>query len=474
MSDGHPAIAGKSYWDIVVGEFRKNRLASAALVVIFLLFLMAVTAPLVANGRPYRAVHADGTVEYPLFAALARSELIVLLAGVAVPVAAAVALRRGRGRGPEDRGRIRSQSAAGAAVAMVVGGIALTFFKTDVLIPENHHKELLAKGQLESAVFAPIPFSPGPTDHTRINRPPSLGATYGIDAATIRALDRRGVTETVRVKLRTRLGADDFPGRFRTSQDLDAELQRTLTPEEFTAWAPAIRAEADFGGHLLGTDKSGSDVAARLIFGSRTSLAVGFVAVGISVLIGVIYGSIMGYFGGKTDFVMMRFIEIVMSIPTFFLIITIVAFWPRNLFNIMVVIGITAWPTEARFIRAEFLRLRKQDFVTAAEALGASSFTVMFRHMLPNGIAPVLVDAAFGVGSAVFIEASLSFLGFGPGPDVPSWGAMLSESFSDSGLFLWWISMFPGFAIFVTVLCYNLVGEGLRDALDPRLRKAAA
>jgi len=224
--------------------------------------------------------------------------------------------------------------------------------------------------------------------------------------------------------------------------------------------------------HWLGTDDVGSDVLCRLIHGSRISLSVGFVAVGISCVIGVMIGSLLGYFGGKVDFFGMRFIEIMMAIPTFFLIITIVAFFPRSLLNIMVIIGITSWTGDARFIRAEFFKLRRQDFVQASRTLGLPLRSILFRHMLPNGIAPVLVNATFGIAGAIFIEAALSFLGFGVAPPTPSWGQMLSLGVSTTGRFLWWLTLFPGLAIFLTVMAYNLVGEALRDAIDPRLRKA--
>jgi peptide/nickel transport system permease protein len=223
--------------------------------------------------------------------------------------------------------------------------------------------------------------------------------------------------------------------------------------------------------HWLGTDDVGSDVLCRLIHGSRISLSVGFVAVGISSLIGIFIGAILGYFGGKVDFIGMRIVEIMMAIPTFFLIITIVAFFPRSLFNIMFIIGITSWTGDARFIRAEFFKLRKQDFVQAAKSLGLPLRSILFRHMLPNGIAPVLVNATFGIAGAIFIEAALSFLGFGVAPPTPSWGQMLSLGVSTTGRFLWWLTLFPGLAIFFTVLAYNLVGEALRDAIDPRLRQ---
>ncbi len=233
-----------------------------------------------------------------------------------------------------------------------------------------------------------------------------------------------------------------------------------------------VREQPPNAQHWLGTDDVGSDVLCRLIHGSRISLSVGFVAVGISSLIGIAIGAMLGYFGGKVDFIGMRFVEIMMAVPVFFLIITIVAFFPRSLFNIMLIIGLTTWTGDARFVRAEFLKLRKQDFVQAAISLGLPVRSILFRHMLPNGIAPVLVNATFGIAGAIFIEAALSFLGFGVAPPTPSWGQILSLGVSTTGRFLWWLTLFPGLAIFFTVLAYNLVGEALRDAIDPRLREA--
>jgi len=267
-----------------------------------------------------------------------------------------------------------------------------------------------------------------------------------------------------------KLDARDYKGMLASGKATDGILPPI--PYGFDKVPLEVREQPPNRRNWLGTDDVGADVLCRLIHGSRISLSVGFVAVGISSIIGVFIGSILGYFGGKVDFVGMRFVEIMMAIPTFFLIITIVAFFPRSLFNIMVIIGITSWTGDARFIRAEFFKLRKQDFVQSALSLGLPLRSILFRHMLPNGIAPVLVNATFGIAGAIFIEAALSFLGFGVAPPTPSWGQMLSLGVSTTGRFLWWLTLFPGLAIFLTVLAYNLVGEGLRDAIDPRLRKA--
>jgi len=268
-----------------------------------------------------------------------------------------------------------------------------------------------------------------------------------------------------------RLDATDYKGMVASGKATDAIF--APIPYGYGRTNLKVREQPPSREHWLGTDDVGSDVLCRLIHGSRISLSVGFVAVGISSVIGIFVGVILGYFGGKVDFVGMRIVEIMMAIPVFFLIITIVAFFPRSLLNIMIIIGITSWTGNARFIRAEFFKLRKQDFVQAAVSLGLPLRSILFRHMLPNGIAPVLVNATFGIAGAIFIEAALSFLGFGVAPPTPSWGQMLSLGVSTTGRFLWWLTLFPGLAIFFTVMAYNLVGEGLRDAIDPRLRKVA-
>ncbi|MDQ3332554.1 MAG: ABC transporter permease, partial [Planctomycetota bacterium] len=215
--------------------------------------------------------------------------------------------------------------------------------------------------------------------------------------------------------------------------------------------------------------KIGRDVLSRMLWGGRVSLSVGLVAVGIYVAIGIIVGSLAGFFRGWVDMFISRSIEIVIVFPAFFLILTIVAFLGPSLMNIMVVIGLTGWTGVARLIRGEFLRLADQEFVLAGRALGYSAPRLIFRHILPNAMAPVLVAATFGVAGAILTESALSFLGLGITVPTPSWGAILDEG-RDALRIAPWLIYLPGFAIFATIMSYNLAGEALRDASDPRLR----
>jgi peptide/nickel transport system permease protein len=337
------ASTPRSYWQMVWHHFRKKRLAVAGLWISLLFFLIAITAPLLANGRPVFLSH-NGHWFWPVFSG--------------------------------------------------VDGIGPYTWK-DLKKHAPFVFQLNMEGHGDFVIWPPVPYSP-----TEYNLLESLAAPTGQ--------------------------------------------------------------------HWLGTDDSGRDVLSRMIHGSRISLSVGFVAVGIALVIGILLGALAGYFGRWIDHLISRIIEILLTIPTFFLIIAIIAFLPPSIYNIMVVIGLTGWTGVARFVRAEFLKLKQLDFIMASRALGASHARIIFLHMLPNAMAPVLVSAVFGIAGAILTESSLSFLGFGVPPPTPSWGDILSQS-RDYIEFAWWLTVFPGFAIFLSITAYNLVGEGLRDAMDPKL-----
>jgi len=223
-------------------------------------------------------------------------------------------------------------------------------------------------------------------------------------------------------------------------------------------------------GHYMGTDGLGRDVFSRMLYGARISLLVGIVAVGIATAIGVVLGAVAGYYRGWVDVIIMRMVDVMLSIPTFFLILAVIAFLTPSIWNIMIVIGLTSWMGVTRLVRAEFLSLRGREFVMASETLGARDARLIFTHLLPNSLTPVIVSSVLGVASAVLVESGLSFLGLGVQAPQASWGNILTDG-KEYIQFAWWLSLFPGLAILITVLGYNLLGEGLRDVFDPRSSK---
>ena len=296
----------------------------------------------------------------------------------------------------------------------------------------SQYREALASGEAEVAIYTLIPYSP--TDRMR-------------DLPDARLL---------------------APGTYPKQQVLNDD-GKPKYPEH---WTQKATPNEVYGArmHLMGTTAYGEDLASRMIHASRIALSIGFIATGIALFLGVVIGALMGYFSGLVDLIGMRLVEVFSSIPTIYLLIAVVAFYGRNLYLMMVIIGLTGWVGYAMFTRAEFLKLRQMDYVQAARACGLPLWSVLFKHMLPNGVAPVLVSASFGIAAAILTEATLSFLGLGL-VDEPSWGQMLNQARGLGGSFFWWIAIYPGGAIFLTVFAYNLVGEALRDAIDPYAQK---
>lgn len=402
----------QGYWDLVKKQFVRNRYAYVSFWVILVLFLIAAWAPVLANGKPFVWTE-DGKTTYPLLRYLTA---------------------------PTETFSVDHIFNYAMFASLT---ISLVFFAGWLVWRKDRRTlrrkwPLLLVGGLGLALVPFLDFSNG------------------------------GVFRS------WRLDSKDYVRIYTESESGSRNITATFPPVAADPITPTPNyLEAPSGRHWLGTDKDGRDVLARMLHGARISLSVGFISVGIMTLLGIFFGALAGYYRGWVDIAISRLIEIVICFPTFFLILTIVAFIDpakRSVFHIMLVMGLVGWPGVARLVRGEFLKLADQDFVQAARALGVRNSRLMFRHMLPNAMGPVLVAAAFGVAGAILTESGLSYLGFGATPPTPTWGEMISQGkeYLDQA---WWLLVYPGLSIFVTVTVYNLAGDGLRDAMDPKLRK---
>ncbi len=430
-----------TYGAIVWEQFKANRIAWAGLWAIVAMVLLAVFAPVLCLERPFVITHLDPSsgqraVEWPWFVALLGDRNLfengvdvffnlLLVLSPAIAASCLLLIRRLRGRRRAERAAGWQRLVVGWSALVLVGMIALSVWRPGQ--PYKDYIGLHAEGVAE-------------VEHEIARqRLDALSQGARLDAASA-------------LKLRAQAPWALFPPI--------AQSFRATHPDEVLA-PMSLR-------HPFGTDDRGRDVFARVLYGARTGLTIGVVSVSIYILLGVLLGALAGFFGGRIDMIILRVIEIMICFPVLILIMTLAAFIDdRNIFHIMLLIGLTRWTGPARLTRGEFLKLKDQDFVQAAIASGVPLRQVIFRHVLPNALSPVLVTASFGVASAILIESTLSFLGLGDA-SAPSWGELINIGRQTDTMRL---ILLPGLAIFLTVSLFNLVGEGLQDALDPKRRR---
>jgi peptide/nickel transport system permease protein len=474
-------VEAKGFWADAWSRVLRRPMAVCALAWIGVIATMAVFAPVLANAHPYRMVRLDlpegdpGRVTWPLFAHLKPTDLLLLAAALVIGPYLALPMARPRAVRLRDAFALALQAglavvacygvsswandndapawlkawnanawfpyAAAAAVAAVtcLGGF--------LLVPPERWRGRLV---IAALVIAAVAVASG----SRWKEPL-------VNLERYVELENEGKVEAIWPPIA-------FSPQFSRS-DLYVEPPLTRVGDAL----PEFRG-TEFGQRMmwLGSDALGKDVLCQMLWACRLAISIGLVSTGIAVIIGVTIGALMGYFGGVIDLLLFRVVEIFMAIPVLFLLIVAAGVLPRNTYVMMAIIGCVSWTGAARFTRAEFLKLRNQDFVQASRAIGLPLRNILFRQMLPNGVTPVLVDSSFAVAAAILAEATLSYLGLGPDGQA-SWGKLLSSATGTTGTFVWWLAIYPGLAIFLTVLAYNLLGEALRDAIDPKLRKAA-
>lgn len=398
-----------SYWQVAWGQFRKNRIAVAGLWCIVFMLLLAVFCPLIASNVPYFII---------------SDKPIMVREGFSIPSHLFI-------RTLFDRNCYENAVDIffNLILVMLIPYIVIYFLVRRLAPALGKFNTIAGIAALQLLIFCVVSVY-----------------SYTLPQTDYKALLADAKNKGISVHYRM----PPIPYSYR---EIEKEKQHPQAPSRT---------------HLLGTDAEGRDVFTRMLYGTRISMTIGVVAVSIYVTIGIILGSLAGFFGGKIDLVISRLIEVFICFPTFFLILTLAAFIEkRTIFHVMLLIGVVSWTGVARLVRGEFLRLREMDYVQAAIAVGVSKSRIIFSHILPNAMAPVLVSATFGVAAAILVESSLAFLGLGD-PSAPSWGGILNIGREQQKL---WLIMSPGIAIFFVVSVFNLVGEALRDAMDPRLRQ---
>lgn len=441
-------VQQEGYWQRIWRRFHSNTFGYYAFVMILALFIIAALAPFLANSHALVRV-ADRRVTFPIFASLEPIEWRFL---IYVPLAGLVyACRRWLFRAP------RPDVAMLVLLVGLLGGI-IPILPTRITVDPG----FFIKGTFAVSPIIWIVLAFGPVLFLVVRRRAQFLRWPRFDGTFVLLLvlvieAGLAVTHPVNDPTNDR----ERSAAFKLMPPIPYSPVES-TPDQFAA--PSLK-------HWCGTDSTGRDIAARMLHGARTSLSIGFVAQSIVLLIGVTVGGLAGYYRGWIDIAICRFIEILDCFPPLLLILVVISLVGshNNMFIIMLVIGLTSWTGLARLVRGEFLRLVGQPFPQAARALGAGDAHVIIRHLLPNALGPILVSATFGVASAILIESSLSFLGFGMQAPTPSWGDILSDArqFID---FAWWLAFFPALAILITIMSYNFVGEALRDAVDPRLK----
>ena len=482
MMRGVGAQAAKGFWADAWERVLRRRGAVFGLAWISVVAFFAVFAPIIASAHPIRLERLDAqgavtAVEWPLVSNLSPTDwmlMIGLVAGVPWVVFGPKSVSRGMRLGMLVLALLQ------AGLTIVVAG-ALAGWAD-------------ASGVEWMSAVARMRGGPWPI----VAVVAAVAGAMALAVPTLDRLSRRAAVVAGTALLASVLvlaaGTQRLVNFERYIDDENAGRIRALwapvpwSPQyarsDMSGIAPGTKVEqneklAEFKGtafgarrNWLGTDALGGDVLAQMMWACRLSISIGLVSTGISVLLGVTIGAIMGYFGGWIDMLLFRVVEIFMAVPVLFLLIVAAGVLPRDTYVMMAIIGCFSWTGAARFTRAEFLKLRRQDFVQAAQATGLPLRAILFRHILPNGVTPVLVDASFAIAAAISVEATLSYLGLGPDGQA-SWGKLLSSATAATGTFVWWLAVFPGIAIFLSVLSYNLLGEALRDAIDPKLRKAA-